>query len=88
MLRNVLRRLRCHLIALNAPLVGRHTYKDMINLLKIAPPMQRKNHKMVKTIPKFVLESFKTIFRARKSIEYIQIDLKLTEFGKKSLPHR
>ena len=78
----------CHLIALKTSFVGRHTYKGMINLLKIDPPLQRKNHKIVKTIPKFVLESFKTIFQVQKSIEHIQINLKLTGFGKKSLPYR
>ena len=89
MLRNVLRCLTRHLIALKTSFVGRHTFKDIINLLKIdSPPIQRKNHKIVKIIPKFVLESFKTIFHARKSIEHIQIDLKLTGFGKKSLPYR
>ena len=89
MLRNVLRCLRCHLIALKTSFVGRHTYKGIINLLKIdSPQIQRKNHKIVKTIPKFVLESFKTIFQVQKSIEHIQIDLKLTGFDKKSLPYR
>ena len=77
----------CHLIALKTSFVGRHTYKGIINLLKI-DPIQRKNHKIVKTIPKFVLESFKTIFQVQKSIEHIQIDLKLTGFDKKSLPYR
>ena len=37
MLRNVLRCLRCHLIALKTSFVGRHTYKGIINLLKIDP---------------------------------------------------
>ena len=42
MLRNVLRCLTRHLIALKTSFVGRHTFKDIINLLKIDSPPHTK----------------------------------------------